>query len=232
MVIAAGAITVAIGMSVAGESRPALVDRRRRGVRLLLRQQHDLLAAARMRARQLPSAPPASTRAAGRTVRGVLPDRVHDPAHQPFRPSSAQPHRFRALRLLSAAPVALAEDLLDLLPADRVLLGDHSGRRPHLPGLAVRVPQPRVSERPGELVGVHRIRPRYRRTADRTGMAAGAVHVRAAGAAVVEPRARAGPAGSPAIGPSASTGARCNTPITPGARATCTRAPGTCGSGR
>ena len=125
-----------------------------------------------------------------RAVRGVLPDRVHDPAHQPFRASSAQPHRLRALRLLSAAPVALAEDLLDLLPADRVLLGDHSGRRLRLPGLAVRVPQPRVPGRPGEMVGLHRIRARHRERADREGMAAGAVHVRLAGVAVVEPRAR------------------------------------------
>ena len=65
----------------------------------------------------------------GRLVRGVLPDILHDPAGEPLRASSPQPHRSRALRLLPAAPVALAEDLLDLLPADGLLLGDHSGRR-------------------------------------------------------------------------------------------------------
>ncbi len=112
-------------MPVARESRAALVGDRRGRVRVLLRQQHDLLPAARMRARHLPSAA-AHQRRRGRPVRGVLSDRLHDPADQPLRASSAQPHRSRALRLLPAAPVALAEDLLDLLPADRILLGDHS----------------------------------------------------------------------------------------------------------
>ena len=139
-------------MPVACQPCAALDDRGRRRLRVLVRQQHDLLPAARMRARHV-SSEPHGQRRRRRAVRGVLPDRLRDPARQPFRTSSPQPHRPRALRLLSPAPVALAEDLLDLLPAHRLLLGDHPGRRARLSRLSVRLPQPRLPGRPGDAGG-------------------------------------------------------------------------------
>ena len=184
-----------------------------------------------MRARLVPPQPPRQ-RMRRRAVRGVLPDRLHDPAREPFRAPPPQPHRSRALRLLSAAPVALAEDLLDLLPAHRLLLGDHPGRRLRLSRLPVRVSQPPPSRtvRPGGGASASSCatsQPSRSRGSGRRRCSPSPSR-----SCCGECSTSIGSAGSPATGRSASTGARCNTPITPGARATCTRAPGTCASGR
>ena len=175
---------------------------------------------------------PPAQRSRRRVVRRLLPDRLHDPARQPFRPPPPQPHRSRALRLLSAAPVALAEDLLDLLPAHRLLLGDHpGGRASSISSARSRSAAAAFQNGPakwwgfGEFVRDIAAEPIARVWPQ-------ALFTFALQVVAVASLASIGSAGSPATGPSASTGARCNTPIMPGARATCTRAPGTCASGR
>src|SRR4030095_8846798 len=105
-----------------------------------------------MRAWQFQPGPPPE-RCGRAVIRRILSDRLHYPTRQPFRPSPAEPHRSRAVRLFSPASVALAEDLLDLLSVDRLLLGDHSGRWPRLRRLSFCVPQPPAPGPPGEMVG-------------------------------------------------------------------------------